>query len=316
MKKLFLKINAGFFIAALFFIAISPTPIFSQEKTGKLSGKITDEQGNLVAFAEVFLINKTGKTVKTSSANNGLYTFGDVLPGKYTLEIKSSDFDIFKAENISIEPGKTLDFDAQLKIKPIIENVDVESASGINSSLNNFGDLTLNEKQIEEELPDDPDALASALKALAPTGPGEPQIFVDGFETSKPPPKQTIREIRISSNTFTAEDDRPSGARIQIFTKSGLDKLQGSVFFNWSDDKLNARNPFATFRPPYSYRQYGMNLGGTPCRKKPHSLSVFKNLTKIKAVSSRRVRSIHRSISSHLIPRLSCRVGTSPPVRG
>lgn len=278
MKNLFLKINARCFIGSLLFGAISVMPVFSQEKPGKLSGRITDEQGNFVAFAEVLLINAVGKRVKTLSADTGLYIFADVLPGKYDLEIKSKDFDIFKAENISVEPGKTSYIDAQLKIKPIIETVNVEPASESNSNPNNLGDIKLNEKQIEEELPDDPDALTSALKALAPTGPGEPQIFVDGFETSKPPPKQTIREIRISSNSFTAEDDRPSGARIQIFTKSGRDKLQGSVFFNWSDDKLNARNPFSKFRPPYSYRQYGLNLGG---KLVPNKASFFISFQKL-----------------------------------
>lgn len=278
MKEFFLKINAIFFISALFFNAFSVIPAFAQEKTGRLSGRITDEQGNFVALAEVFLIAANGKTMTTSSAEDGRYTFGSVLPGKYNLKIKSRDFDLFKAENISIESGKTASFDVQLKIKAIIETVDVESSPESKVNSNSFGDLKLNEKQIEEELPDDPDALTSALKALAPAGPGEPQIFVDGFEASRPPPKQTIREIRISSNTFTAEDDRPSAARIQIFTKSGLDKLQGSVFFNGSNDKLNARNPFAEFRPPYSYRQYGMNLSGTLVPKKASFFVSFQKL--------------------------------------
>ncbi|MCD9189248.1 MAG: carboxypeptidase regulatory-like domain-containing protein [Pyrinomonadaceae bacterium] len=278
MSNLIFKFNGSLLGLSLILMLILANAAFSQEKAGLLSGKVTDEQGNIVVAAEIFLTGKNGKTQKVSSLNNGNFVFSNVSPGNYVLEVKTKDFDLFRDENILIESGKTVNFDVQLKIKPITELVKIESEIGAKADPSNTSDLKLSEKDVEEQLPDDPDALANALKAMAPSGPGEPQIFVDGFESSKPPPKQTIREIRISSNTFTAEDDRPSGARIQIFTKSGFDKLQGGVFFNWSNDKLNSRNPFANERPPYAYRQYGINLGGKLVPKKVSFFTSFQKL--------------------------------------
>ena len=277
MSNLF-KTNRSLLILSLFSIIILTNIAFSQDRRGKLSGKVTDEQGNIIINAELLLTANGGEKTKELSGNSGIYLFDNLLPGQYNLEVRNKEFDLFTSENISIENGKTLYVDVQLKVKPIVESVDIDLNSKADVDLNSSGEIRLKEKQIEEELPDDPEALANALKAMAPSGPGEPQIFVDGFESVKPPPKQTIREIRISSNTFNAEDDRPSGARIQIFTKSGLDKLQGGVFFNWSNNKLNARNPFAAYRPSYSYRQYGANLSGTLVPKKA---SFFVNFQKL-----------------------------------
>jgi hypothetical protein len=101
-------------------------------------------------------------------------------------------------------------------------------------------------------------------------GPNGGQIFVDGFSGGRLPPKESIREIRINQNPFAAENDQPSG-RIDILTRPGTDKLRGSAFFNFQDESLNSRNPFATSSPkraPYQVRQYGGNLGGPLVKKK------------------------------------------------
>src|SRR6202035_4538612 len=56
-------------------------------------------------------------------------------------------------------------------------------------------------------LPDDPDDLADALQALAGpgAGPNGGSIYIDGFSGGNLPPKESIREIRINQNPFSAE---------------------------------------------------------------------------------------------------------------
>ena len=79
-------------------------------------------------------------------------------------------------------------------------------------------------------LPDDPDDLAGALQALAGpgAGPNGGQIYIDGFSGGQLPPKESIREIRINQNPFSAEYDRLGFGRIEILTKPGTDRLRGS----------------------------------------------------------------------------------------
>jgi hypothetical protein len=82
-----------------------------------------------------------------------------------------------------------------------------------------------------QSLPDDPDDLANALPALAGpgAGPNGGQLYIDGFTGGQLPPKESIREIRINQNPFSAEYDRLGFGRIDILTKPGADKLPSST---------------------------------------------------------------------------------------
>ncbi|HJY27303.1 MAG TPA: TonB-dependent receptor, partial [Pyrinomonadaceae bacterium] len=69
-------------------------------------------------------------------------------------------------------------------------------------------------------------------------------------------------------NPFSAEYDRLGFGRIEILTRPGTDRFRGQVSFNFNDDALNARNPFADSRPAIQTRQYGGNFGGPISKKK------------------------------------------------
>lgn len=78
------------------------------------------------------------------------------------------------------------------------------------------------------------------------------------------PPKSSIREVRINSNPFAAEYDRPGFGRIEIFTKPGSDAFHGQVFVQYNKEALNSRSPLldSSSRPPYKQAFFGANLGG------------------------------------------------------
>src|SRR5262249_16252279 len=110
---------------------------------------------------------------------------------------------------------------------------------------NNATQLVLKQEDLDA-LPDDPDDLQADLQAPAgpAAGPGGNQIYIDGFTGGRLPPKESIREIRINSNPFSAEFDKLGYGRIQIFTKPGSDKFHGQGYYNISDGVWNSRNPF------------------------------------------------------------------------
>ena len=118
-------------------------------------------------------------------------------------------------------------------------------------------------------LPDDPDDLQADLLALAgpAAGPNGGQIFVDGFSNGVIPPKDSIREIRINSNPFSAEYDVPGQGRVEIFTKSGTDKMHASVQMNYGNSIWNARNPYTTNEPYYATQNLNANISGSLFKK-------------------------------------------------
>lgn len=87
-------------------------------------------------------------------------------------------------------------------------------------------------------------------------------MIVDGFTGARTPPKSSMREVRINLNPFSAEFDQLGFGRIEILTRAGTDKVRSQVFFNFNDESLNARNPFAARRAPFQSRLYGGTTSG------------------------------------------------------
>ena len=102
------------------------------------------------------------------------------------------------------------------------------------------------------------------------------QIYIDGFTGGRLPPKESIREIRINQNPFSAEYDRLGFGRIEIFTKPGTDKFRGQANMNYSNGIWDSRNPFASNKAPFQYRNYGGNLSGPLVKKSSFFLDFEK----------------------------------------
>ena len=115
-------------------------------------------------------------------------------------------------------------------------------------------------------LADDPDDLQADLAALAgpAAGPNAGQIYIDGFSGGDAPlpSKDAIREIRVNQNPFSPEFDAIGFGRIEILTKPGADRFRGGAYFNYGNDALNSRNPYAAEKAPFSLKEYGGNVGG------------------------------------------------------
>jgi hypothetical protein len=154
--------------------------------------------------------------------------------------------------------------DIRLSITLEQEDVTVAADSPVSTEAENNQSALVIKGTDLDALPDDPDDLAAALQALAgpAAGPEGGQIFIDGFTGGRLPPKESIREIRINQNPFSAEYDRLGFGRVEILTRPGTDKLRGQTFFNFGDEALNSRDPFAERRAPYQLRSYGGNLSG------------------------------------------------------
>lgn len=245
-----------------------------------LRGVISDEFGATIVGATVTLTDASG-TAKTATTNaDGAYAFNGLTPGKYTIHAVAKGFAISPDADVDVAAGRRDPLNITLKIAAIESQVKVNANAPLSTDTNNNANQTVISGRDLDALPDDPDELAAALQALAgpSIGPNGGQIFIDGFSSGNMPPKESIREIRINQNPFSAENDQPS-ARIEILTKPGSDKLRGNLSFNFNDESLNSRNPFQTSsskRTPFQIRQLGGNLSG-PLKKRKASFFLEAN---------------------------------------
>jgi hypothetical protein len=229
-----------------------------------LTGRVTDQFDAVIVAAVVVITDTNGKQTRTTTAPQGRYTFGNLSPGAYIVRVEAQGFEVFE-QSVHVS-GNRKEVDIRLKVGFETQNVSSKSDAELSTeSDNNRSALILREADLEG-LPQDPEELAAALRALgsAPVGPDGGQILIDGFlNTGQPlPPITSIREVRINTNPFSAENDRLGFGQIQIITRPGTEKFRGQAFFNFNDESLNARNPFARSRAAYQMRNLGGNFSG------------------------------------------------------
>src|ERR1044071_9873575 len=260
-------------------VCVDVAAALAQQTTGALKGTVTDQLGSLVVGARVTLRNARGVSSTANTNSSGVYEFRRLEAGKYELRIDSPGFSVFKDETIEIRARELKTLDAQLEVAIEEQHVTVDERNMSTDAENKANAIVLRGKELEA-LPNDPQALASALQAMAgPTDPeagGQAQIKVDGFSNGQIPPKEAIREVRINNNPFSAENEFPGWNGIEIYTQPGADKWHGAFAFDFNDESLNSRNPFSSTRAPYQQRGYSVNLSG-PIVKKRASFSIYFN---------------------------------------
>src|SRR5687767_1039045 len=250
-------------------ILLASLVVAAQQNRGTLRGAITDELGAVIVGANVVLTDANGVQKKTTTNAEGIYTFAGLALGKYALTATAPGFAPSESKEIDVTPGRQ-SADVTLRVT-IEEKVTIDQTAVSTEATANANQTVIAGKDLDA-LPDDPDELAAALQALAgpSVGPNGGQIFIDGFTGGNMPSKDSIREIRINQNPFAAENDQPSG-RIDILTRPGTDKFRGGTSFNFTDESLNSRNPFAiasSKRAPFQIRQFDVNLSGPVVKQK------------------------------------------------
>lgn len=261
----------------LLFIA-SAIGASSQVSTGTLKGSVTDQLGALVVGATIVIKDGKNSQRTVTSDDNGKFEVRSLAPGRYDVTITSAGFNTLEERNVELRAGKTTSLNPQLTIGMLEQTVVVDNLAISTDADRNADAVVLRERELAA-LPDDPEALAAALQAMAGPGSAEgggAQIKVDGFSNGQMPPKETIREVRVNQNPYSAENEYPGWGGIEIFTQPGTDKFHGSGNFNFTDESLNSRNPFARVRAPFQLRQFGASLTG-PLVKKRASFTFYIN---------------------------------------
>jgi hypothetical protein len=262
----------SFFIIGIFTILFS-SAVFAQQ-TGSLGGQVVDSSGAALVGATVTVVESGGIVevagrAKTSITNQrGEFSIAGLAPGTYTVRAIAPQFGLYENVGVQIKAGAREELIIALSIAEISTEVDVSTETQVDTASDaNKSATVLGEEEIKA-LPDDPDELEAALQALAgpSAGPNGGQIYIDGFTGGRLPPRESIREIRINSNPFSAEYERLGFGRIEILTRPGSDKFRGSAFFNFNDESLNSRNPFSLNRAPSQTKTFGGNISG-PIKK-------------------------------------------------
>ena len=235
------------------------------QRSAVVRGVVSDELGGIIVGANVSLVDEHGKAQMTTTDASGAFNLSGIAPGTYTLKVTQTGFAEFQQVNITLAGVQLRSINVMLKVAAVESQVTVDPGATVNlDPSSNKSALSLKGNDLNA-LSDDPNELAAELSALAgpAAGPSGAQVFVDGF-TAGPslPDKQSIREIVINQNPFSAEWERIGFGNIQILTRPGTGQFHGNGAFSFSDAALNSRNPYAANRPGYQRRIYDAGING------------------------------------------------------
>ncbi|MBK8150580.1 MAG: carboxypeptidase regulatory-like domain-containing protein [Acidobacteria bacterium] len=252
------------FLAFIAIMTVMTVASVRAQQNGSVGGQVFDSLGAVVVGANVVVVNSAGKEKSVITNKQGEFLVGGLAPGKYIVRVIAPRFAIYEQSEVDVTAGAKNELTVALTVQSVNENVEINSDQQVDNDPNNNKDATVLKGKDLEGLPDNEEELEAALQALAgpSSGPNGGQIYVDGFTGGRLPPKDSIREIRINQNPFSAEYDRLGFGRIEILTKPGSDRWRGQAFLNFNDEIFNSRNPFAANRADSQTKFYGGNVSG------------------------------------------------------
>jgi hypothetical protein len=241
----------AFLLAAALILANAPSA--PAQLAPVVVGLVTDPSGALVADATVTFHPlqppAPDKTVVTTRTGRYRISPSDCCV-QFQIFVTAAGFAAFDSGPMRFRSDEAITLDIHLKISAQAEEVNVNEDSTSSTDPNRNGDAIVLKGRAIDDLPLDSTELMQELEGLS--GGPAPDIYVDGFSGGTLPPRDTIREIRINQNPYSAQNDtNPTNGQIQIFTKPGANKLHGDFYIYANDSAFNTLNPFVTIQPPY-----------------------------------------------------------------
>lgn len=217
-------------------LLFSTVSLFAQNLE-KVSILITDPNGDLVTMGFISVADATGKKIREIEIGEKKSVF-NLETGKYTLEIQSPGFKIYKKDfEIKKDGGN---FDVRLELEEIQVNIEIKQSEREKRMEQAMGGF-LSQKEIDA-LPETGEEIKEELKRRYGD---DALIRIDGdFEGSQVPSRSEISSVKVINNNFDAEFHEIGRTIIDIRTNAVAKSLRGWVTFNFNNSFLNARNPF------------------------------------------------------------------------
>lgn len=288
--------NGKGFLSAAFTFAVSrfslmavavvslTIPLLSQVTTGNVTGRVVDASGGVIPGATVTLVSQVHgnrlSPVKTNSS--GDYTFADITPDTYTVEVSAPSFKTMREQGIVVTGGDRVGVPViTLQVGATTDTVSVTAEATLLQTESGERSYAIEQTQVEN-LPITHSNFTSVVaftpgmdgtsRLGAPTA--ENNIMMDGISAMDTGNNgqmlsmniESIGEVKVLTQGYQAEYGRSAGAQITAVTKSGTNTFHGSGYGIWTNSNWNSRawtNQKNGTPQPYTYTDtYGFTIGG------------------------------------------------------
>jgi hypothetical protein len=271
-----------------------PSQLCAQEPAGawSISGTVSDPTGAGIPDAEVRVRQRgaAGAIAEARTDSLGNFHVASVAGGSLEIEVSHEGFDN-QTVRVAIGNRARAPLHIELKLAGVHQTLTVNgSAAQVSTDSSDNLDVVTMDREALNNLPVfDQDYISAMSQFLdaGSIGTSGAALVVNGMESRNVGvTASAIQEVKINQNPYSAEFSRPGRGRIEVIIKPDSPVYHGTFNFLFRDSNLDARDPFATVRPPEQKRIYEGSLLGPlgHSRKNSFLISVDRQEQDLQAV--------------------------------
>jgi Carboxypeptidase regulatory-like domain/TonB dependent receptor len=260
----------------------------------------------------------SGVTREATTSTEGVFRIPSLATGVYRVQVAKPGFVTAERDAITVGVNETVRVDVALEVSGVQENVTVTTnaptveteqgrVSGRVDRLQ-LQEMPLSGRNLYNLIALQPGVTGKGVSASISGGGGADDSFagesaprinasgqrdeansytVDdtstngvarGGITNLTPNTESVEEVRVVSNNFSAVDGRSPGAQVQVITKAGTNQFHGSGSYYFQSDQLTAKNVFESSVPQFDKNQFGYSFGGPIERNKLFFFTSYEGL--------------------------------------
>ena len=265
-------------VLCLVLVFSSSALLYGQNTYGAISGTVTDASGASITDASVTLTN-LGTAAKTTvpSGGDGLFSFPNLVPGQYRVDVEKAGFKHFTRQPITVDVQQSVRIDVAMQVGEVSQTIEVTSETPLlqpdTSSLGTVVDqreaneLPLNGRKIYDLTAITPSVVPQGSTTGSVVGKNpfdfanyqiggafanEGAIYLDGQPLNigyinlplMVPTQDAVSEFKVQYNNLGPEWGKFAGGVINISTKSGTNTWHGSAYEYLRNKVLNSNEFF------------------------------------------------------------------------
>ena len=273
------RLSLRFFYTLALLLAFIYIPSLRAQTAGSISGHLVDPSGANLPDTDVTLTQvATGAVRSTKSTGTGDYTFAEVPPGAYSLQIRHEGFKVVKSDTFDVQIDQSVRLNFTLQIGAVTESVDV-TATGALLQSEDASTGTVVENTVINQLPLNGRnylslvALSSNVNTLSPASGqagsrlggdrasqsiavgGQRIMFdyytLDGVNNTDPdfntyvglPSLDGIQEFKVQTGVYSAEFGHEA-SQINVVSKTGTNTYHGALYEYIRNNYVDAKPYF------------------------------------------------------------------------
>ena len=245
---------------------------------------------------------QSGVARQATTTSEGVYRMTSLAPGSYRIEVVKPGFNQALREAVTVGVTETIRVDFALEVSGVTESVTVTTQAPVVETEQGrvsgrvdrlqLQEMPLSGRNLYNLIALQPGVTGKGVSASISGGGGADDSFagesaprinasgqrdeansysVDdtstngvarGGITNLTPNTESVEEVRVVSNNFSAVDGRSPGAQVQVITKAGTNQFRGSGSYYYQSDALTAKNRFESSVPQFDKNQFGYSFGG------------------------------------------------------